>query len=274
MHSMRRSIHVFFMAMIILINYVQSQSFNAQLAENSTEQQEELQLVQLETENPVQTTEVWTGSQIKEDNRLLKGGIGVQAGIRFHRPEEFNDFVSDVWNSIMEEKMYVPVDKKKIGPGLFMTLNGTFDIGNYFQAAPFAQGMWAGKLFRFRGGVLEDLHVNTLTAMGGLNLWCRVFNRDRFSIRLGAGGYGAYTIAYIKCDNSQTRLSGSGFGIKGLVGTELRLSRNVVLTMDCCVPWGITELKYQEEKLDYQVRYPDEFQHLGFEIVPGIMFYF
>ncbi|MBN1308283.1 MAG: hypothetical protein JXA18_10225 [Chitinispirillaceae bacterium] len=207
---------------------------------------------------------------------ILKKGIGIQSGIRFHRPKKFNEFLTDYYNAFIPENLSVPVDKKSIGPGLFLTLNGTIDIGPLFHVTPFAQGMWAGKQFYFRGGLVKDVHINTYTAMGGLNLWVRVLNREKFTLRLGAGGYGAYTIASVTGDISGTRVSGGGFGLKGLLGTELRLNRHLVLTFDCSVPYGGSKIKNKGSLRTpgAPVKYPTRLEHVGFELLPGVMFYF
>jgi len=208
---------------------------------------------------------------------FLRMGMGVQCGVRFHQPEEFNSFVSDLWNSFLTDNVYAPVDKKQIGPGVFLSLNGTFDIGSRFQVVPFAQGMWAGKQFYFRGGIIKDMFVNTYTAMGGVNLFFRVINQERYSIRLGGGGYGAYTIARITGDIDDTKLSGSGYGVRGLIGTEWRLNNRVVLTLDGGTSWGISEFSHTSGTLKASrpnITYPKEFAHFGIEVCPGVVFYF
>jgi hypothetical protein len=213
--------------------------------------------------------------QSSTDNGLLRAGIGVQCGVRFHRPHAFNAFVTDLWYAYIAEKYDKP-DKKRIGPGVLLTLNGTVDIGPLFHVTPFLQGMWAGKQFYFRGGLVKDFHVNTYTAMGGLNFWIRILNRERFAIRLGAGGYAAHTIVSFTGDLSETRISGTGYGLRGLLGTEVRLNRQVVLTLDCSVPYGVSELsnKGRLKTSGASVSYPTKLEHNGFELNPGIMFYF
>jgi hypothetical protein len=214
--------------------------------------------------------------QSSPDTRLVKAGIGFQSGIRFHRPDEFNEFVTDIWNSSLENIADASVDTKSIGPGVFLTLNGTIDIGSRFHITPFAQGMWAGKQFYLRGGLIKDIFINTYTAMGGLNLWVRVLDYERATFRLGAGGYGAYTIAWVTGDISKTKLSGSGYGVRGLLGTEIRLGK-AVITLDCGVPYGLTKLFLREGNPGGSrstIRYPSQLDHLGFEVCPGILFYF
>lgn len=207
---------------------------------------------------------------------LLEKGIGIQSGIRFHRPKKFNDFLTEYYNAFIPENLVGPVDKKSIGPGLFLTLNGTFDIGPLFQVTPFAQGMWAGKQIYFRGGLTKDVHINSYTAMGGLNLWVRLLKGDRTTLRLGAGAYGAYTIVSFTGDIAGTRVSGGGFGFKGLLGTELRLNQRVVLTFDCGVPYGVSKIKNHGSLRTPgpSVKYPSKLEHFGFELLPGVMFYF
>jgi hypothetical protein len=215
--------------------------------------------------------------QTSKDKGLLKKGIGIQCGIRFHRPKKFNDFVTDMWNSYLADISYSAGVKKTVGPGLFLSLNGTIDIGPLFQITPFAQGMWAGKQFYFTGGLIKDIHVNTYTAMGGLNLWVRVLKYKRITLRLGAGGYGAHTIVSFTGDISETKISGSGWGIRGLLGTELRLTQQVVITLDCSVPYGVSKLNGSGQLKtsgSSSVDFPSKFEHFGFEIFPGVMFYF
>jgi hypothetical protein len=226
----------------------------------------------------VKTPQANSPSQEQQpESSLLKMGIGLQCGIRFHQPEEYNDFVTDIWNSILAEHVYAPVDEKRIGPGALLALNGTFDIGTLVTVIPFVQGMWAGKQFYFRGAEVKDVHINTYTAMGGLNVLIRVINREAFTIRLGAGGYGTRTITRITGDAFTTIFGGNGYGFKGLLGTEMRLSKDVVLTFDCAVPYGKAEFKKRSDitaTSGYTVRYPTRFDHFGFEVCPGVVFYF
>ncbi len=231
---------------------------------------------QVSSPSPQPTAPQVQEEQSSPDTRLVKAGIGFQSGIRFHRPDEFNEFVTDIWNSSLENIADASVDTKSIGPGVFLTLNGTIDIGSRFHITPFAQGMWAGKQFYLRGGMIKDIYINTYTAMGGLNLWVRILNYERATFRLGAGGYGAYTIAWITGDISKTKLSGSGYGVRGLLGTEIRLGK-AVITLDCGVPYGLTKLFIRKGALGESrspVRYPSQLDHLGFEVCPGVLFYF
>ena len=38
----------------------------------------------------------------------------------------------------------------------------------------------------YTGGPAANIHVNTYTAMGGLNLWVRAINQELFKLRIGA----------------------------------------------------------------------------------------
>jgi hypothetical protein len=225
---------------------------------------------------PVNSTSPESIASPGRQERFLRMGIGFQCGIKFHQPEDINDFITAIWNSYLAEKVYVPVDKKNIGPGVLLAMNGTIDIGSFFQMTPFAQGMWAGKQFQFRGDPVGDIYFNTYTAVGGLNLWVHLVNRERFSIRLGAGGYATYTIVRLTGDVSHARVSGGGYGFRGLLGTELRLNSKAVLTLDGGVPYGKSRF-HTEDGLKIAgtpINYPTEFKHFGFELCPGMMFYF
>jgi hypothetical protein len=205
---------------------------------------------------------------------FFKAGIGVQSGIRYHQPEKFNDFTTDIWISELTNAIDTHAAAKSIGPGVFLTLNGAIDIGSRFQAAPFAQGMWAGKQFFFRGGQTKDIYINTYTAMGGLNLWVRIFDNEKTTLRIGLGGYGASTMAWITGAISVVRLWGIGFGARGLIGSEIRLGRKAVLTLDCSVPYGRVKLNHKKGDIGAPVRYPSFLDQFGVEFCPGILFYF
>ncbi|MBN1756788.1 MAG: hypothetical protein JW863_00635 [Chitinispirillaceae bacterium] len=217
-----------------------------------------------------------TQDQQSTEDEFVKKGIGVQCGIRFHNPKSFNNFVTEYWRSFLAGYVYGGVDKKKIGPGLFFMVNGTIDIGTCFHVTPYVGGMWAGKQFSFHGDLVNDLHVNTLSTLGGLDLWVRIVNGSRVTLRLGAGGFGAYTNLYFSDDNDEFKLSGSGYGFRGLVGTEVRVTDRVVVTLDCRVPYGLSNLydKGQKDNVTPPVDYPTKFEHVGFELSPGVMFYF
>lgn len=245
-----------------------------QLADNTAGTEKDEKSV---TSAPEQTTtEKRQTSPTTENGIALKKGIGIQSGIRFHRPETFNTFLTEYWSSFIPEQYDGSVAKKRIGPGLFLTLNGTIDIGPLFHITPFAQGMWSGKQFFFRGGVVKDVHVNSYTGMGGLNLWVRLLNHERITLRLGAGAYGGYTIVSFTGDINGNRISGGGYGFRGLLGTELRLNRHVVLTFDCSVPYGVSKITNDGslKTPGGSVEYPSKLEHFGFELLPGVMFYF
>lgn len=210
------------------------------------------------------------------ETKLVKSGIGFQTGVRFHNPENFNNFVTDVWNSLFAGYVALPLDEKKIGPGVFLTLNGTFDIGNYFQITPFAQGMWAGKWFFLEGARDEKLSIQTYTALAGVDLWGRVLRIDRYSLRLGAGAYGTHTIASFAGAMTETKISGRGYGFRGLAGTELKLTDHFTLTLDGSYPFGMAKLKVKGSVSTSGRRfpYPTKFEHSGFEICPGVVYYF
>jgi hypothetical protein len=225
---------------------------------------------------PQPTTPQEQKDQIAQCKSPVRAGIGFQSGIRLHQPDKFNAFVTDIWNSTINDIADISVYTKTIGPGVFFTLNGTIDIGSRFQVAPFAQGMWAGKQFYFRGQVDKNIYINTYTALGGLNLWVRLFTIGNVSFRLGTGGYGAYTIASISGDIKKTQLAGSGFGGRTLLGVKLPLGKAVV-TLDGGVSYGYTKLSHRKGDLglsQYPIRYPSRLDHWGFEMCPGILFYF
>lgn len=209
------------------------------------------------------------------NDNFLKKGIGIQAGIRFHNPCGFNNFVTDLWRSYLSDYVFGEVDKKKVGPGVFLKLNGTIDLGSRFHITPFAEEMWAGKQFSFRGDIVNDLHFNTFTTMGGLNLWVRILNYDLMTLRLGAGGYAAYSVFKFSDDDWDFKLSGSGYGFRGLLGTEIRVNRQVTVTLDCSVPYGRSNLYDKDNKRkESPVKFPTKFEHGGFELTSGVMFYF
>jgi len=210
-----------------------------------------------------------------QSEKLVRAGLGIQCGVRFHGPDAFNDFVTDVWNTFLVENVYTPADEKSIGPGVFLAINGSIDIGPVFSASPFVQGMWAGKQFLVRGGRVGDVHINTYTAMGGLNLWARAVTTGIFSLRAGAGVYATHTIATITGDITHDRISATGAGFKGLLGTEFRVSDNLMVTLDFGVPFGKSDFNKGDISVcGTDVDYPEEFDYLGFEISPGIRFYF
>jgi len=222
------------------------------------------------------STSMSPGSQYSSNDDFIVWGIGVQCGVRFHDPETFNDFTTDLWDAFLTNNVYTPDERKHIGPGVFLSLNGTIDIGRYFQVAPFAQGMWAGKQFYFRGDIHEDLFVNTYTAMAGINLWARLLKFDPVTIRLGAGGYGAHTIVSVQGDLDETKTSGGGYGIRALLGSEYRLNDLIMLTLDCSYSYGASFLKHAGHfnVSGVSVQYPEKLEHSGFELFPGVMFYF
>jgi hypothetical protein len=225
---------------------------------------------------PQPTTPQQQKDNVAQGNSLVRTGIGFQSGIRFHQPDKFNAFVTDIWNSSINDIADISVYTKTIGPGVFFTLNGTIDFGSRFQVTPFAQGMWAGKQFYFRGQVDKNIYINTYTALGGLNLWVRILTIGKVAFRLGTGGYGAYTIAGITGDIINTRLSGSGFGGRTLLGAQLPIGK-AVITLDGGVSYGYTKLSHKKGDLGLSkspIRYPSRMDHLGFELCPGILFYF
>ncbi len=208
--------------------------------------------------------------------KLLKTGIGFQLGVRFHQPDQINQYITDLNDAFLHEYIAGPIEKKSLGPGVFLSVNGTFDIGPLFSAVPYVQSMWAGKQMYFTGGPAANIHVNTYTAMGGLNLWLRVVNLDVFKLRVGAGAYATYTYVSTTGDVLHRRIRGSGAGGRVLLGTEFRLTEKTALTFDCGVPFGKSKL-YHFEPMEVEgidVSYPEKLDHLGFELTPGIMFYF
>lgn len=213
--------------------------------------------------------------QVKSE-KLLKTGIGFQLGVRFHQPDQINDFITDIYNAYVSEYVEGPIEKKTLGPGAFLSINGTFDIGPLFSAVPFVQSMWAGKQLYISGGPAGNIHVNSYTAMGGLNLFVRVLNQDSFKLRIGAGVYGTYTYVQTTGDVPHRRIGGSGAGGRGILGSEYRLNDKITLTLDCGVSFGKSKL-YIGDPLKISGRpivYPTKLDHLGFELTPGVMFYF
>lgn len=215
-------------------------------------------------------------SQPATSQKLLKTGIGFQLGVRFHQPDQINQFITDIYDAFLTDYIAGPVEKKSLGPGVFLSVNGTFDIGPLFSAVPFAQSMWAGKQMYFTGGPAANIHVNSYTAMGGLNLWLRVLNQEVFKLRIGAGVYGTYTYVTTTGDIAHRRIRGSGAGGRVLLGSEFKLNEKTVLTFDCGLPFGKSKLYYFDELkvAGIPVTYPEKMNHLGFELSPGIMFYF
>ena len=63
-----------------------------------------------------------------------------------------------------------PIEKKAWARGIFKR-ERDIRYWSAFSAVPFAQSMWAGKQMYYTGGPAANIHVNTYTAMGGLNLW-------------------------------------------------------------------------------------------------------
>jgi len=208
--------------------------------------------------------------------KLLKTGIGFQLGVRFHQPDQINQYITDLNDAFLQKYVAGPIEKKSLGPGVFLSVNGTFDIGPLFSAVPFAQSMWAGKQMYYTGGPAANIHINTYTAMGGLNLWVRAINLELFKLRVGAGVYATYTYLSTTGDVLHRRIRGSGVGGRALLGTEFRLNEKTALTFDLGVPFGKSKLySFDPMKVDgIAVKYPKKMDHLGFELSPGIMFYF
>lgn len=212
----------------------------------------------------------------KVDAKPVKPALGIQAGVRFHQPEQINNFITDIYDAFISDYVSGPVKKQNLGPGVYLSLNPTLDIGKVFSVVLFAQGMWAGKQIYVIGGPAGNINVNTYTAMGGLNLWVRVINQNVFKLRIGAGIYGAYTYLYATGDIPHRRLSGSGIGGKALLGSEYRLNEKIGLTLDCGMTFGKSN-QYADDPLKVSgipVKYPTELDHLGFELTPGVVFYF
>lgn len=208
--------------------------------------------------------------------KLLKTGIGFQLGVRFHQPDQVNQYITDLNDAFLQGYIAGPIEKKSLGPGVFLSVNGIFDVGPLFSAVPFAQSMWAGKQMYFTGGPAANIHVNSYTAMGGLNLWLRVINQEILKLRIGAGVYGTYSYVATTGDVLHRRIKGSGAGGRGLLGTEFRLNEKTVLTFDFGVPFGKSKLYATDPmKVDgVAVKYPNKLDHFGFELSPGIVFYF
>ena len=208
--------------------------------------------------------------------KILKTGIGFQLGVRFHQPDQVNQYITDLNDAFLQKYVEGPIEKKSLGPGAFLSVNGRFDIGPLFSAVPFAQSMWAGKQMYYTGGPAANIHVNTYTAMGGLNLWVRAINQELFKLRIGAGVYGTYTYVTTTGDVLHRRIRGSGVGGRALLGTELRLNEKTSLTFDCGVPFGKSKLyHFDPMTIDgIKIKYPKKLDHLGFELSPGVVFYF
>jgi len=184
--------------------------------------------------------------------------------------------VTDIWTYTVYNTTDKKVVEKNISPGLLLKGKGMINLIPYLGIEPFAQGMWAGKLFSFEGDMTKDVYINSFTLTGGINLWLRLLPEKMVSIRIGAGGYGAYTMLKVTGDIGTMKMYATGYGGNGALGIDIRINR-IVVNLDLLVPFGFSDLGHQRGNLGIypsMLDYPLKYKHLGFEISPGVTFYF
>ncbi len=210
------------------------------------------------------------------DDQVLRIGLGLNFGVRFHSPEEINNFVTDIWTYTIYDTPDKKIVEKSISPGLLLKAKGLINPVRLLSIEPFVQGMWAGKMFSFQGGMTKEVHINSFTLTGGLNLWLKILPEKMVSLRIGGGGFAAYTMLKVTGDIKTTKLSGTGYGGNAALGIDITIQKTVI-NLDIIVPIGFSELGHQHGYLEMYPAvsdYPSEYVHTGFEICPGVTFYF
>ncbi len=210
------------------------------------------------------------------DDRALQIGLGLNIGVRFHFPEEINNFVTDIWTYAIYDTPDKKIVEKSISPGLLLKAKGLINPVRLLSIEPFAQGMWAGKMFSFQGGMTKQVNINSFTLTGGLNLWLKILPEKMVSMRIGGGGFAAYTVLKVTGDIETTKLYGTGYGGNAALGIDITIQKTVI-NLDIIVPIGFSELGHKHGYLEMYPAvsdYPSEYVHTGFEICPGVTFYF
>ncbi len=207
----------------------------------------------------------------------LRFGLGVNVGARFHSPNAVNAFVTDIWNYTIYNTLDKADAEKTISPGLLLTGKGMINPIPYLCIEPFVQGMWAGRLFSFEGAMNKDVYINSFTLTGGLNLWLRLLPEKLVSLRIGAGGFAAYTMLKVTGDIGTMKMFGYGYGGNGAIGIDVKINR-IVINLDLLVPFGISGLEHirGDDLGMYPIKTdnPAEYKHIGLEVCPGVTFYF
>jgi len=210
------------------------------------------------------------------EDLFLRIGLGLNIGVRFHFPEEINNFVTDIWTYAIYNTPDKKIVEKSISPGLLLKVKGLINPVRLLSIEPFAQGMWAGKIFSFQGGMTKQVNINSFTLTGGLNLWLKILPEKMVSLRIGGGGFAAYTVLKVSGDIETTKLYGTGYGGNAALGIDIKIQKTVI-NLDIIVPFGFSELGHRDGYLEMYPAvsdYPSEYVHTGFEICPGVTFYF
>lgn len=229
-----------------------------------------------EEEEPVKEDIVSGNDKRESDDVPRRFGIGLNIGTRIHFPGEVNDFITDIWTYSITGDINDKIDSKTIAPGISSKLKVIINLWPFFCIEPYGQFLWSGRIFNIRGSIVKDININNYDFSGGINLWFKFPPIRNFFIKMGAGGYGAYTILKTSGDAGKTELSGSGYGGNGLIGIDLKFSR-VVVNVDFIAPIGLSNFNHRTGDLEFYTDdndYPSKYVHTGIEICPGISFYF
>ncbi len=214
----------------------------------------------------------------KPPAKMRRSGIGFNIGSRLFFPDDANDMISDIWS---EMKSGGIVSSEVGDPTMILAtvvkLKGVIYFIPYLCIEPYGQFMWAGKQLKIRGDVSRDASVNLIDFSGGLNCWFKVTPKKRVSFKIGAGGFGGYTMLKVSGDEGETELSGYSYGGNICTGLDICF-RKLSINLDLIVPLGKTKFSERTGRLDLDenanYEYPEIVSHNGVEIRPGLTIHF
>ena len=207
-------------------------------------------------------------------------GIGFNFGILLFFPGEINDLISDMYEDLKRDYLVLTeLGEPKMFLGFPLKLKGVFYLNPYLGIEPYGQVHWAGKYLTVKvsGAADESAWVHFLFFSGGVNCWLRLSPHKRVSFKLGAGGFGGYSLLVVTGDRGDMTLGGAGYGGNVLAGLDITLGK-VAINMDFTVPIGMINYDSRDGGLSFYGRsgypgnytYPEKVMLVGFEFRPGL----
>lgn len=204
-------------------------------------------------------------------------GVGLNIGARFHAPEKLNNYVTDVWLYSVFKSIKNKVDKQNLSPGVLIKIKGTMNLWNYLQVEPFSQFLWAGRIIKIRGYESKDIYINNNVISGGINCLFSYSLNSKLSFKIGAGFVGVYSFLNVTGDIEKIKLKGPGYWGNGMTSVNYALGERLAVGIDLVVPFGMSRYtRIEGEFSSYKSlnEYPRVCTYAGFEICPGIIYYF
>lgn len=233
--------------------------------------------------NNSKPTNITLYSEEKVSNNQKHGihsGLGLNLYIKAFDSKDLNDYIEDVFDAWIDDAPGRIVDTPDFS-GIYsligVKLKTVIGLGSIVAVEPFGFISGGSKLMDVNN-VDHDVKIGLLYAEAGINFWAQFLQTKIVSFKAGLGGYANYTIVTFDTYADEVELKGIGYGVNILAGVDVKLNKRIVINVDLAIPVGTSEIRqsgfYETGKTISTIKHPEEYKHIGLEIMPGITFLF